>query len=230
LVRSIQLRHDLVGHVAHQHRHRDRHAALAGRAVARADQRVDRLVDVGVGHHHHVVLRAAQGLHALAVARAGLVDVVGDRRGADEADGLDVGVLEQRVDRDLVALHHVEHAVGQAGFLQQLGHAQRGARVGRAGLEHEGVARGDGHREHPHRHHHREVERRDAGHHAQRLAQRPVVDAGAHLVGEVALEQLRNAAGELDDVDAAADFALRVGEHLAVLGGDEVGQLVLVLG
>jgi hypothetical protein len=30
----------LVGHVAHQHRHADRHAALAGRAVGRADQRV----------------------------------------------------------------------------------------------------------------------------------------------------------------------------------------------
>ena len=79
-----------------------------------------------------------------------------------------------------------------------------------AGLEHEGVAAGDRHREHPHRHHHREVERRDAGDHAERLAQRPVVDAGGDLVGVVALEQLRNAAGELDDVDAARDLALRV--------------------
>ena len=59
-------------------------------------------------------------------------------------------------------------------------------------------------------------------HHAERLAQRPVVDAGGDLVGVVALEQLRNAAGELDDVDAARDFALRVGEDLAVLGGDQV--------
>ena len=32
------------------------------------------------------------------------------------------------------------------------------------------------------------------------------------LVGEVALEQLRNAAGELHHVDAAHDLALRVGE------------------
>ena len=68
-------RHDPVGDVAHQHRHRDRHAALAGRAVGRADQRVDRLLEVGVGHHDHVVLGAAERLHALAVARAGLVDV-----------------------------------------------------------------------------------------------------------------------------------------------------------
>jgi hypothetical protein len=218
----------LVRHVAHQHRHADRHAALAGRAVARADKRIHRLVDVRIGHDHHVVLRAAQRLHALAVVGAGFIDVVGNGRGADEAHGLDVGVLEQRIDRGLVALHHVEHAIGQARFLQQLGHAQRRGRVGRAGLEHEGVARGNGHREHPHRHHHREVERRDAGHHAERLAQRPVVDAGRDLVGEIALEQLRDAARELDDVDAARHFALRIGEHLAVLGGDHVRQLILV--
>jgi hypothetical protein len=99
----------------------------------------------------------------------------------------------------------------------------------RAGLEDEAVAGGDGHREHPHRHHHREVEGRDAGHHAERLAHRPVVDAGGDLVGVVALEQLRDAAGEFDDVDAARDFALRVGEDLAVFGGDHVRQLVLVL-
>ena len=39
---------------------------------------------------------------------AGLVDVLGDRRRADEADRGDVGVLEDAVDRHLVALHDVE--------------------------------------------------------------------------------------------------------------------------
>ena len=86
--RSASLGTMLVGHVADQHRDRDRHAALAGRAVGRADQRIDRLLDVGVGHHDHVVLRAAERLHALAVARAGLVDVLRDRRRADEAERL----------------------------------------------------------------------------------------------------------------------------------------------
>ena len=41
---------------------------------------------------------------------------LGDRRRADEADRLHVRVGEQRVDRHLVALHHVEHAVRQAGL------------------------------------------------------------------------------------------------------------------
>src|SRR5262249_6213377 len=63
-----------------------RMAAFAGRAVARADQRIDRLIHVGIGHHHHVVLGAAEALHAFAVSAAGGVDVFGDRRGADEAD------------------------------------------------------------------------------------------------------------------------------------------------
>src|SRR5450755_3452646 len=51
---------------------------------------------------------------------------------------------------------------------------------------------------------------------AEGLAQGPVVDAGRNLLGVVALEQLRNAACELDNVDAASDLALRIGEDLAV--------------
>ena len=35
---------------------------LAGRAVTGADQRVDRLIHVGIGHDDHVVLGAAEAL------------------------------------------------------------------------------------------------------------------------------------------------------------------------
>ena len=219
----------LVGHVAHRHGHRDGHAAFAGRAVGRAHQGVGDLIQVGIGHHHQVVLGAAQGLHALAAAGAFGVDVFGDGGRADEGQGLDVRVRDQCVHGLLVAMHHVEDAGGQAGFGQQFGQAQRGRRVAFGRLEHEGVAAGDGHREHPARHHHGEVERRDAGHHAQGLAHAPVVDAAADLVGILALEQLRNAAGEFHDLDAAHHFALGVREHLAVFAGDQLGQLVLVL-
>ena len=52
----------------------------------------------------------------LPLARAGLVDVPGDRRGADEADRGDVRVLEQAVDGDLVALHDVEAAGREPGL------------------------------------------------------------------------------------------------------------------
>ena len=42
-----------------------------------------------------------------------------------------------------------------------------------------------------------------------------------------ALEQVRDAAGELDDLLAAGHLAERVGQHLAVLGGDDRRQLAL---
>jgi hypothetical protein len=66
----------------------DRHAALARGAVPGVHGRVGGQVQVGVGQHDHVVLRAAQGLHPLAVRGAGLVDVAGDRRRADEGHRL----------------------------------------------------------------------------------------------------------------------------------------------
>ena len=54
-------------------------------------------------------------------------------------------------------------------------------------------------------------------HTPDRLAQRKAVDVGADVVAELALQQMRNAGRELDDLDAARDRALGVGERLAVL-------------
>ena len=63
----------------------DGHAAFAGRAEPGVDHRVGGQVQVGVGQDHRVVLGPAEGLHPLAVRGAGLVDVLRDRGGADEA-------------------------------------------------------------------------------------------------------------------------------------------------
>ena len=49
------------------------------------------------------------------------------------------------------------------------------------------------------------------------------------MIGEVPFEQLRDATSELNNIDAAHHFALGVGEHLAVLGGDHRGEFVAVL-
>ena len=103
-------------------------------------------------------------------------------------------MLEQRVDRDLVAVDDVEDAVGQTGLLQQLGGPERCRRILLRGLEHERVAARDRRRPHPHRHHRREVERRDAGDDAERLADRVDVDAGRGLLGVLALQERRHAA------------------------------------
>ena len=58
------------------------------------------------------------------------------------------------------------------------------------------------------------VERRDAGNHAKRLAQRIHVDPRPGAVGELALQQMRNAAGELAHLDAALDVAVASGTVL----------------
>ena len=132
--------------------------------------------------------------------------------------------MQQGVDRLLVAVDDVEDAWRQAGLGQQFGDAEAGRRIALRRLQHKGVAAGERHREHPHRHHRRKIERRDAGADAERLAQRPAVDAAADLLGELAFQQMRDAAGEFDDLGAARHLAGGVGEHLAVLIGDEPRQ------
>ena len=62
---------------------------------------------------------------------------------------------------------------------------------------------------------------------AEWLADRVHVDLGRGVLGESALEQMWDAAGEFDDLLAAADLAERVGDHLAVLARDDPGQLAL---
>ena len=217
------------GDIADQHGHTDGHASLASRAVGRANQGIHSLLNVGIGHHHHVIFSAAQGLNAFAVARAVFVQAVGNRGGAHKADGFDIGVFDQCINRFFVALHHVEHAVGQARLLEQVGHEQTGAGVERAGLQDKAVTAGNGHWEHPHGHHDGEVKGCDARHHAQGLTQRPVVDAGRDLIGEVAFEQLWNATGKLNNVDAPRNFTLCIGKHFAMLGGDHARQGIAVL-
>ena len=220
---------ELVAGVADRDGDADGHAALAGGPVAGGDEVVGGEVEIGVGHHDRVVLGPAQSLHALAGRRGALVNVLGDRGRADERDRRDVRMVEQRVNRDLVPVHDVEDAVGQSRFGVELGDQIGHARVALGGLEHERVPRRDRDRVHPHRDHDREVERRDPGAHAQRLAERVQVDPGRDLLGEFALGELRDPASELDDLHAAHDFAARVVERLAVLGGDDPRELVGVL-
>ncbi|MND91836.1 hypothetical protein D3C80_839750 [compost metagenome] len=113
------------GRIAHRDSNGNRHAAFTRSAIGCAHQSVDRFVEVGVRHHHHMVFRAAQRLHALTVGRAGGVDIAGDGRGADEADRLHVRVRKDGVDGLLVTIDYVEYAVGQAGLGQQFGKQQR---------------------------------------------------------------------------------------------------------
>ena len=213
-------KHVVRDRVADEHGHGDRHAALASGTVRGADQRVGGHLRIGIRHHDRMILRPAQRLHAFAVCRSGRVDVLGDRRRADEAHRLHIRMREQCVDRLLVAVDHIEGAVGQPRFLEQRGQDQRCRRIALRGFQHERVAASKRHREHPQRHHRRKVEWRDAGDHAQRLTQRIRIDAGADVVAEFTLQELRRATRVLDDFDAARKFAGSVGEHFAMLTRD----------
>ena len=173
-----------------------------------------------------MVLRAAERLDPLAVGRAGLVDVAGHGRAADERHRVDVGVRQQGVHRLAVALDDVEDAVGEAGLLDQLGQNERGRGVLLGRLQDERVAARQRVGQHPQRDHDREVERGDAGDHADGLSHRVNVEAARHLRAVRALQELGDTARELDALEPAGDLTTRVVEHLAVLTRDDRGQLV----
>ena len=136
-------------------------------------------------------------------------------------------MLEQRVDRDLVAVHDVEDAVRDARFLQQLRRVHRRRRILLRRLQHERVPTRKRRRPHPHRHHRREIERRDPRHHTNRLPDRVHIDPGRGLLRELPLQQGGDPAGELDHLEAARHLAHRVRQHLAVLGHQELRDLLL---
>src|SRR5690242_14575030 len=115
----------------------------------------------------------------------------------------------------------VQDARRYSRLSSEIGDQQRRRWVFLRGLQHEGVPGGDRVGEHPERDHCREVERSYAGDDPERLANRIDVDSGRGLFGELALQQLRDAARVLDIFDTACDLPERVCVYLAVLRGDE---------
>ena len=120
------------------------------------------------------------------------------------------GWSRMRVDRLLAALHDVEHAVGQPGLRQQLGQRSEAEGSRSDGLRmkqlpqasatgniHSGTITGKLNGVMP--------ATTPSG---WRIDE--AVDAGADLLGEVALQQMRDAAGELDHFEAALHLALGV--------------------
>ena len=146
---------------------------------------------------------------------------------ADEGDRVDPRVVEQRVDRVAGAVDEVDDAGRDLlDRVDQLDDQRRRPRVVLGGLEDEGVAAGDRVGQEPERDHRREVERRDRGDDADRLADHLDVDAGGDAFERLALEQVRDRRRRLDRLDPAADLAVGVGERLAHVGADQRDQFV----
>ena len=217
------------GVLAHGHDHGQRHAALARRAEGGAREIVDHHVEIGVGHDDAVVLGAAHRLDALARLGAALRHVMRNVRAADEAHAGDVGMIEDGVDHFLVAMDDLQQPLGRAGLEEQFGQPHRHGRIALGRLEDEGVARRDRHAEHPHRDHRGEVERGDPCADADRLAHRIDVDPRTGALRVFALHHLGDAAGVFDHLEPALDVALGIVDHLAVFGGEQLGELLHVL-
>jgi hypothetical protein len=207
----LDLVDQLVGDGLDRDQRRDRHAALTGRAEAGVDGGVGGQVEVGVGQDEHVVLGATEGLDALAVGGAGLVDVLRDRGGADEGDGLDVGVSSRASTASLSPWTTLMTPSGRPASCQSLATALTADGSFSDGLMMtalpQAMAIGTNH----------------SGTMAGKLnglmtATTPSdwrieidIDAGRDVLGEAALEQVRDAAGELGDLEATHDLTEGVG-------------------
>jgi hypothetical protein len=123
-------------------------------------------------------------------------------------------------------VHDVEDPVGEAGLAHQLGEQQRRGRILLARLQHDRVPARERVGRHPERHHDREVEGCDAGDDTDRLQDGVDVDAPGDLGAVRPLEQVGDAAGELDALERAGQLPLGVGPHLAMLAGDQRGEVV----
>src|SRR3989344_1689665 len=213
----------------YQNHYRQGHAALASGAEGSAQQVVQGLLLVGIGQDDGVVLRAHHALCAFAVLRGAVVDVSADLGRTHEGHGLDVRMITNQVHRIDAAVDDVEYALGYTGLQRQFdeAHGHEWVLLGR--LEDEGVAGGDGHREHPQWDHRREVERGDAGAHAQRLHQGVGVDAVGAVAGQLAPLQVTDGGGVLDHFQAAEHITFGIRQGLALFGGEQGGQFLDVL-
>ena len=137
-------------------------------------------------------------------------------------------MVEDRINRFLVAVDDLQDTVGQARLLHQFGQHQRHGWVPLGWLEDERIARRDGRAEFPHRDHGREVKRSNSRRNAQWLTHGIHIDAGAGAVGILTLQQVRCAQTELSNLQTTDHVALCIGDGFAMLTAQRLGQLVHV--
>ncbi|GBH07410.1 Cytochrome c biogenesis factor [Pseudomonas syringae pv. actinidiae] len=113
-----QFSHQRIGNlITDADRDRDRHATLTAGSISRAHQSTDGVVQVGIRHQHSMILGPAQRLNTLAPRCALFIDVLGNGCRTHETQRLDLWRFDQRINRDLVAMHHIQHALRQPGFV-----------------------------------------------------------------------------------------------------------------
>ena len=112
--------------LADRHEHAARQAPLAGAAVERLADDVDRPSRSASGMTTTKFLAPPSACTRLPACVAALVDVPGDRRRADERHRADARMIADRLDDLAAAVHEVDDARRQAALLEQIDH-QRAA-------------------------------------------------------------------------------------------------------
>ena len=216
-----------LGHAQHA---LDGPAALAGVREGRPRRAAHRARDVGVGEHEHRVLAVEREHRACEAARARLADLAPGAGRAREADLGHRGGHE-RGPRVRVAVDDRQQTLGQTGAGEDARDPLAAQRhVGR-GLEHHAVAGHERHRHVAQRRGERLGGRTEDADDPQRLvAPAPALDRmlgareGDLLAGQDAGAVLGQPLERLDRREQLHD--LRLGARPALLGDDEVGQLV----
>ena len=227
--RSVIDSRNLLLRIAHGYGYGDGKTTLscAGKG-ALADHRGSS-VEIGVGQNDGVVLGSALALHALAIGGRARVDVLRDGGGADEADGANLGMVEDGVHCFASSVDEADNALGQVQALEQAEGELHGERDLFRRLQQKTVAAGDGVGQVPEGNHRRKIEGRDGRDDADGLSDHRLVDSRRDVFQVVTLHEHGNAAGDLDVLDCAADFALGFRERLAVLHHDRAGEFVDVI-
>ena len=163
------------------------------------------------------------------MAGRGLVDVLGDRSGTDERNSPNVRVLQQPVHGLFVSVQDVEDAVRKAGLAEEGCQPVCRRRILLAGFQDNRVACRNGDGKEPQGNHRGEIERADDADDAKRGLGGVNVNTAGNIFRVFTLNQVREAGRQFDDFQSAGNFAQRIRDHFAVLGGNDLGQFALAL-
>ena len=155
-----------------------------------------------------------------------MVDLIPDAVGAGERKRNNRRIACQfAAHRASVADNNIERALGQPGIGQRFGQFKRHSRRLRCRLDDDGVARNQRRGHFPGRNGDGEIPGRDQGNHAQGLTAR-VEQLLRQIVRDgLAAERVAEPAKKSENVDGPLHFAGAFRQRLALLAGEDFGQL-----
>ncbi|MNN35796.1 hypothetical protein D3C81_1496600 [compost metagenome] len=109
-------------------------------------------------------------MYTLQVFAAFFIDIFAYRLRAYKGNGFDFRVLQNTIHDVVCTIYYIEDAFRQSGFCEQLYQLFGQKRRSFGWLEDKGITERNSHREHPARHHHREIKRCNPAYDTNRIA------------------------------------------------------------